>query len=80
MASAASLLLRLAILDDYQKVALTSADWSVLEGRVSIEVFSDTLANENALVDRLESYDIICTMRERTKFSASLLDRLPKLK
>ncbi|KAI0348382.1 D-isomer specific 2-hydroxyacid dehydrogenase [Trametopsis cervina] len=71
---------KVAILDDYQHVALTIADWSSVRDRLSIDVYDETLADEDALVQRLEPYTIICTMRERTKFPASLLDRLPNLK
>ena len=71
---------RVAILDDYQSVALTSADWSPLKGKVDIDVYSDTLSDEDGLVRRLEPHQIVCAMRERTKFTASLLDRLPNLK
>ncbi|KAJ7932499.1 hypothetical protein B0H13DRAFT_782914 [Mycena leptocephala] len=73
-------LLRVAILDDYQQVALKCADWSPIAQRVSIDVFSNTIADEDLLVNRLAEYDIVCAMRERTKFSASLMDRLPKLR
>ncbi|KAL1748511.1 hypothetical protein HDZ31DRAFT_29506 [Schizophyllum fasciatum] len=69
-----------AILDDYQGVALSSADWSALKDRVDIDVYSDTLHDEDALIRRLEKYEIICAMRERTKFDRALLDRLPKLR
>ncbi|KAJ6519721.1 D-isomer-specific 2-hydroxyacid dehydrogenase NAD-binding protein [Mycena sanguinolenta] len=72
--------LRVAICDDYQQVAFKFADWSPIAQRVSIDVFSDTLADEDLLVKRLADYDIICAMRERTKFPASLMDRLPKLR
>ncbi|KAJ7092624.1 D-isomer specific 2-hydroxyacid dehydrogenase [Mycena epipterygia] len=72
--------LRVAILDDYQAAALKSADWSSIQQRVSVDVFSDTIADEELLVKRLADYDIVCAMRERTKFSASLMDRLPKLR
>jgi 26S proteasome regulatory subunit N2 len=72
--------LRVAILDDYQQVAFKSADWSSVQDRLAIDVFTDTLSSEDALVDRLKPYTIICAMRERTKFRASLLDRLPNLK
>ncbi|KIK70882.1 hypothetical protein GYMLUDRAFT_66097 [Collybiopsis luxurians FD-317 M1] len=41
---------------------------------------TDTLADEDDLVKRLEPYEIVCAMRERTKFFSSLLDRLPNLK
>jgi phosphoglycerate dehydrogenase-like enzyme len=69
-----------AILDDYQGVALSSADWTPVKGRVVIDVFRDTILDEDGLVRRLEKYEIICAMRERTKFPRSLLDRLPKLR
>ena len=71
---------RVAILDDYQEVALSSADWTLLKGRVTVDVFRDTILDEDGLVRRLENYEIVCAMRERTKFPRSLLDRLPKLR
>lgn len=71
---------QVAILDDYQGVALTSANWSPLQDRIDIDVFRDTLTDEDDLVQRLGKYEIICAMRERTKFPPSLLDRLPKLR
>lgn len=77
---AGSRALRIGIIDDYQNIALTSADWSSIHNRVAIDVFCDTITDENLLVKRLEPYAIICAMRERTKFPASLLDRLPNLK
>ncbi|KAF7306828.1 Importin subunit alpha [Mycena indigotica] len=72
---------RIAILDDYQSVSLRSANWSSIAPRVSaIDVYSDTVSEEDLLVKRLADYDIICAMRERTKFPKSLLDRLPRLR
>jgi len=72
--------MRAAILDDYQQVGLKSANWSTLNDKVSVDTYSDTITDEDALVQRLEGYQIICAMRERTKFSAALLDRLPNLR
>lgn len=72
--------LRLAVLDDYQGVALTFADWTSIKDQLEVDVYSDTVHDEDELVARLESYNIICAMRERTKFTASLLDRLPNLR
>ena len=69
-----------AILDDYQGIALTSADWSSLLDYVEIDVFRDTLSDEDTLVERLQPYEVICAMRERTKFTRSLIERLPNLK
>ena len=45
--------IKIAILDDYQNVALKMADWSALRQRASIDVFSDTISNPDALVARL---------------------------
>jgi hypothetical protein len=57
-----------AILDDYQKVALTSADWSPVAGRADVTVFTDHIADETALIRRLAPFDVIVAMRERTAF------------
>jgi phosphoglycerate dehydrogenase-like enzyme len=70
---------RVAILDDYQRVSLTSADWSSVQNQLAIDVYADHIS-EDALAQKLEPYAIICAMRERTKFRASLLDKLPNLK
>ncbi|KAJ3975559.1 D-isomer specific 2-hydroxyacid dehydrogenase [Lentinula raphanica] len=74
------MVVRVAILDDYQQVALTIADWSSIIDRLRVDVFTETLSDEDSLVKRLEPYEIICAMRERTKFPPSLLDRLPNLR
>jgi phosphoglycerate dehydrogenase-like enzyme len=71
---------RVALLDDYQGVALTSADWSALRGRAEITVFRDHLADEQALAERLLPFDVVVGMRERTAFPGSLLAKLPNLK
>jgi 26S proteasome regulatory subunit N2 len=73
-------MIRTAILDDYQQVAFKYADWSRVDSKVTVDVFTDTIADQDALVERLRPYSIICAMRERTKFPAGLLDRLPNLK
>lgn len=71
---------RVAILDDYQNVAFKFADWSGIRDRLIIDSFPETTADEDILAKRLEPYAIVCAMRERTKFRASLLDRLPNLR
>jgi phosphoglycerate dehydrogenase-like enzyme len=71
---------RIAVLDDYQGVALKLADWSAVTVRADVDVFADHLADVNALADRLLPYDIICVMRERTPLRAPLIERLPNLK
>ncbi|MFP1784568.1 D-2-hydroxyacid dehydrogenase family protein [Lonsdalea quercina] len=73
-------MLKIAILDDYQGVALASADWSAVQSRANITVFRDHLADESALIARLRPFDALCVMRERTPLTARLLARLPNLK
>lgn len=70
---------RVAVLDDYQGVALSVADWSALEGRVTVEVFRDHIDDETEVMHRLEPFEIVVAMRERTPIPRSLLARLPNL-
>lgn len=69
-----------AVLDDYQNAALRLADWSVLDGRATVTVFNDHLADVDAVVERLKGFDVLCAMRERTPLPRSTLERLPRLK
>ena len=71
--------MKIAILDDWLNCALDSCDWSRLGADVTVDVFHDTIAG-TALVERLQPYDIICMMRERTPIDAALMDQLPNLK
>jgi phosphoglycerate dehydrogenase-like enzyme len=72
--------LRIAILDDYQDVALRLADWAALPAGSRVQVFRDHLTDERAVADRLADFDVVVVMRERTPFKASLLERLPRLR
>ena len=72
--------LRCAVLDDYQGVALASADWSALADRVDVRVLHEHLTDRDALVAALEDCEILVVMRERTPMDAELLDRLPRLR
>jgi phosphoglycerate dehydrogenase-like enzyme len=70
---------RLAILDDYQGVAMSMGPWDRLTG-VEITVFRDTLTDADALAARLAPFDAILAMRERTPFPRALIERLPNLR
>jgi phosphoglycerate dehydrogenase-like enzyme len=72
--------MKIAILDDYQNVALKMANWSALSGRAEITVFNNHLADASALVERLLTFDIVCVMRERTPLPREVLQHLPRLK
>ncbi len=70
---------RVAVLDDYQDVALSFADWSFGE-KAEVTVFNDHLSDEDALVERLGPFQVVVAMRERTAFPESTLSRLPNLR
>ncbi|MGA8547370.1 MAG: D-2-hydroxyacid dehydrogenase family protein [Mycobacterium sp.] len=72
--------MRVAILDDYQNVALTMADWSEVAARANITVFTDHLADQDAVVQRLAPFDVVCVMRERTPLPRAVIECLPRLK
>ncbi|GAA2346586.1 D-2-hydroxyacid dehydrogenase family protein [Saccharopolyspora halophila] len=70
--------MRVAVLDDYQGVARSCADWDSLSAEV--EVFTEHISDADELVRRLEPFDVIAAMRERTGFPRAVLERLPELK
>jgi phosphoglycerate dehydrogenase-like enzyme len=71
---------RIAVLDDWQKVARRVADWSALERRADVRYFEQPIGSEDETAAALEDFDIVIAMRERTPFPASLIDRLPALR
>ncbi len=72
--------MKIAILDDYQQVAETMADWSQLPAGAQVQFFHDHLTDEDQLVERLKDFQVVMGMRERTAFRRSLLERLPELR
>ncbi len=70
----------IAILDDYQGVALTCADWSPLDGPRRDHIFRDHVSDPDAVVARLEPFDVVCVMRERTPLTREIIERLPRLR
>ena len=72
-------MVRIAVLDDYQGVALEMADWSVLPPDAKVEVFSDHLEDQAAVAARLREFEVVVAMRERTPFPRALLEKLPRL-
>lgn len=72
--------MHIAILDDYQNVSQSIADWSPLAGRAEITVFDKSIGDADAVADTLAGYDVIVCMRERTKLPASVIERLRDVK
>src|ERR1700722_14622448 len=71
---------KVAVLDDWQGVARTSADWSPLQARAEVVFFAKAFDNEDDAARQLADFDIVLSMRERTPLPASLINRLPKLR
>jgi phosphoglycerate dehydrogenase-like enzyme len=73
-------MVKIAILDDWQRIARQSADWSALEARAEVSFFHEAFADEQQVVAALADFDVVMVMRERTALPATLLQCLPKLK
>jgi phosphoglycerate dehydrogenase-like enzyme len=71
---------RIAVLDDWQRVARDCADWSRLEARAEVVFFGVPFASDAEAATALADFDAILCMRERTPFPHSLVARLPKLR
>ncbi len=72
--------LSIAVLDDYQRVARSLADWPCLSPRAEAVFFHDHAGEADALVARLKPFDVLVLMRERTRIDAAIIERLPKLR
>ncbi|MFJ2319103.1 D-2-hydroxyacid dehydrogenase family protein [Pseudomonas sp. NPDC087817] len=71
---------QIAVIDDWQDVARDVVDWSVLDSLGEVTFEHDYPADNATLAERLGQYQVICVMRERTRFDEDLLKRLPNLK
>lgn len=71
---------RVAILDDYQKVARRHADWNALPDSARLTVFTEPLGSPESVITALEPFDVVVAMRERTAFPAEVIDGLPNLR
>jgi len=67
-----------AILDDYQGIARSLADWEKLN--IETLFFSDHFFDEASLIDAIKDCEIVVAMRERTLFDRALLEKLTNLK
>lgn len=73
-------MLRIAVINDFLRVFRTATDWSRLDALGSVDFFHDHLDTEDKAAQRLASFDVVVTERERTHFTAALLERLPRLR
>ncbi|MBS0535977.1 MAG: D-2-hydroxyacid dehydrogenase family protein [Proteobacteria bacterium] len=73
-------MLRAAILDDYQGIALKYADWSPVAQEVDVTVFSEPFKDQAETIQKLQGFQIVAGMRERTPFPRAVIEALPDLK
>jgi len=73
-------MVRAAILDDYQNVALKLADWSPIAKDVEVKVFNAPLGGDDAVIKALQGFAVVSMMRERTPFNRKVIEGLPDLK
>jgi D-3-phosphoglycerate dehydrogenase len=73
-------MVRAAILDDYQNVAMAFADWSSIAKEVEIKVFNKPFANQEEAIKAMQGFAIVVGMRERTPFARKVIEALPDLK
>ena len=73
-------MLKVAILDDYQNVSQAFLNLKKLDGKYEFKIFNEAFREENDTGEQLKDYEALLIMRERTKITKSLINRLKKLK
>ena len=73
-------MLKVAVLDDYQKVTHKFANWDRLSEKIDLKIFNHYIKNDEDLIHLLSEFDVLCVMRERTKLKSEIIDKLPNLK
>ncbi len=71
--------MKIAVLDDYQRLARGYADWGSLNG-AKVTFFDKPFASEKEAAKKLAPFDALCLMRERMALPRSLIAKLPNLK
>ncbi len=71
--------MKVAILNDYQRAVPTLDCFARVAGH-EVEIFSDAERDEAKLAERLAGFDALVLIRERTRLTASLVAKLPRLK
>lgn len=71
--------MKIAILDDYQDAVRKLNCFQLLAGH-DVKVFNNTVRGLGQLVSRLAEVEALVLIRERTRITPQLLDKLPRLK
>ena len=73
-------MLKVAILDDYQNISQVYINLKKFDGKYEFKIFNEPFENEDDAVEKLRNYEALLIMRERTKITKSLINKLTKLK
>ena len=73
-------MLKVAILDDYQKVSEQFINIEKLSGKYEIKIFSEPFVDEADALEQLSDFEALLVMRERTPITKNLIENLTKLK
>jgi D-3-phosphoglycerate dehydrogenase len=71
--------MKVTVLDDYQHAFEATEAIRRLREQVEVEILTERLPSEAAVAKALKDSPVIIPVRERTRFTASLLSALPKL-
>lgn len=71
--------MKVTVLDDFQRAIGGTEAIRRLRQKAEVQVFTEKVATDAALIDALRGSQAIIPIRERTKFPASLLQALPDL-
>ena len=72
--------LKVAVLDDYQKVGHKFTNWKSLRNKIELKFFHNYIDNNEELIKSLFPFEVLCLMRERTKLTNEIIKKLPNLK
>lgn len=71
--------MKVTVLDDYQRAFDDTEAIRRLRQKADVEILTERLDSEGAVAEALQDSPIVIPVRERTKFTASLLRALPRL-
>jgi D-3-phosphoglycerate dehydrogenase len=73
-------MIKVAVLDDYQNVFQQIVDVEKYKDKFDFKVFNEPFEDEKEAVVKLEEFEALFIMRERTPITNNLIESLPKLK
>jgi len=73
-------MIKVAVLDDYQNAFEQIVNKDKYENKFNFKIFNEPFIDENEALVKLEEFEALFIMRERTPITKTLIESLPKLK